>query len=62
MYLKLINKNDHYDWCSGTVVLKPGDIVCLKDRQLHRKKKDQEQVELRELHGPASTGPGYSDL
>ena len=34
----------------------------LEDRQLHRKKKDQEQVELRELYSPASTRPRYSNL
>ena len=39
MYLKLIDKNDIMDQCSGTVVLKPGDVVLLKtDSYMGRRK------------------------
>ena len=46
MYLKLVDKNDIMTttpvlWCQNQ-----GMLFFLKDGQLHRKKKDQEQVEL----------------
>ena len=62
MYSKLIDKNDIMIATPVLCSVETRGCCSLETGQLHGKKKDQEQVELRELYSPASTGPRYSDL